>query len=164
SPSQSTRPAKSPTVATPQRDSSGTGSVPTTADTAAKAAATIASPPIHMSGLSAEPSLNRTAAAINTAEPPATSAWGARNPRGRVETSSLFARRPRAVCIASQATDITFGSGTPNKQLTPFGQTSDILRLSVAALTATLAAASPPLIQRLRTRFPRTRAAPQTDR
>src|SRR5205823_2973329 len=109
-------------------------------------------PPIHMSGLSAEPSLNRTAAAINTAEPPATSAWGARNPRGRVETSSLFARRSRAVCIASEATEITFGSGTPNKRLTPFGQTSEMRRLSVAALAvavvSVLAVAASPSVAR----------------
>jgi hypothetical protein len=39
-----------------------------------------------------------------------------------------------------------------------------LLILGAVALAALLAAASPPLIQRLRTRFPRTRAAPQTDR
>jgi hypothetical protein len=39
-----------------------------------------------------------------------------------------------------------------------------LLILASIALAAILAAASPPLIQRLRTRFPRTRAAPQTDR
>jgi hypothetical protein len=39
-----------------------------------------------------------------------------------------------------------------------------LLILASVALAAILAAASPPLIQRLRTRFPRTRAAPQPDR
>lgn len=39
-----------------------------------------------------------------------------------------------------------------------------LLILASIALAAILAAASPPLIQRLRTRFPRTRAAPQADR
>jgi hypothetical protein len=39
-----------------------------------------------------------------------------------------------------------------------------LLILASIALAAILAAASPPLIQRLRTRFPRTRAAPQPDR
>jgi hypothetical protein len=39
-----------------------------------------------------------------------------------------------------------------------------LLILASIALAAILAAASPPLIQRLRARFPRTRAAPQPDR
>jgi hypothetical protein len=39
-----------------------------------------------------------------------------------------------------------------------------LLVLAAVALAAVLAAASPALIQRLRTRFPRTRPAPQTDR
>jgi hypothetical protein len=39
-----------------------------------------------------------------------------------------------------------------------------LLILGVVALAALLAAASPPLIQRLRTRFPRTRTAPHADR
>jgi hypothetical protein len=39
-----------------------------------------------------------------------------------------------------------------------------LLILASVALAAILAAASPPLIQRIRTRFPRTRAAPQPDR
>ncbi|HYX76221.1 MAG TPA: hypothetical protein VE757_03500 [Gaiellaceae bacterium] len=39
-----------------------------------------------------------------------------------------------------------------------------LLILASVALAAILAAASPPLIHRLRTRFPRTRAAPQPDR
>jgi hypothetical protein len=39
-----------------------------------------------------------------------------------------------------------------------------LLILASVALAAILAAASPPVIQRLRTRFPRTRAAPQPDR
>ena len=39
-----------------------------------------------------------------------------------------------------------------------------LLILASVALAAILAAAAPPLIQRLRTRFPRTRAAPQPDR
>jgi hypothetical protein len=39
-----------------------------------------------------------------------------------------------------------------------------LLILASVALAAILAAASPTLIQRFRTRFPRTRAAPQTDR
>lgn len=39
-----------------------------------------------------------------------------------------------------------------------------LLILAGIALAALLAAASPPLIQRLRTRFPRTRAAAQADR
>ena len=39
-----------------------------------------------------------------------------------------------------------------------------LLILASVALVAILAAASPPLIQRLRARFPRTRAAPQPDR
>jgi hypothetical protein len=39
-----------------------------------------------------------------------------------------------------------------------------LLILGAVALAAILAAASPPLIKRLRTRFPRTRAAPQADR
>jgi hypothetical protein len=39
-----------------------------------------------------------------------------------------------------------------------------LLILGTVALAALLAAASPPLIQRLRTRFPRTRQAPQADR
>jgi hypothetical protein len=39
-----------------------------------------------------------------------------------------------------------------------------LLILAAVTLAAVLAAASPPVIQRLRTRFPRTRAAPQTDR
>jgi hypothetical protein len=39
-----------------------------------------------------------------------------------------------------------------------------LLILGVVTLAALLAAASPPLIQRLRTRFPRTRAAPHADR
>lgn len=39
-----------------------------------------------------------------------------------------------------------------------------LLILGLVALAALLAAASPPLIQRLRTRFPRTRAAPHADR
>jgi hypothetical protein len=39
-----------------------------------------------------------------------------------------------------------------------------LLILASVALAAILAAASPPLIQRLRARFPRTRAAPQADR
>jgi hypothetical protein len=39
-----------------------------------------------------------------------------------------------------------------------------LLILAGITLAALLAAASPPLIQRLRTRFPRARAAPQTDR
>ena len=39
-----------------------------------------------------------------------------------------------------------------------------LLILGAVALAALLAAASPPLIQRLRTRFPRTRTAPHADR
>ena len=39
-----------------------------------------------------------------------------------------------------------------------------LLILGVVALAALLAAASPPLLQRLRTRFPRTRTAPHADR
>jgi hypothetical protein len=39
-----------------------------------------------------------------------------------------------------------------------------LLILGVVALVALLAAASPPVIQRLRTRFPRTRTAPHADR
>jgi hypothetical protein len=39
-----------------------------------------------------------------------------------------------------------------------------LLILASVALAAILAAVSPPLIHRLRTRFPRTRAAPQPDR
>jgi hypothetical protein len=39
-----------------------------------------------------------------------------------------------------------------------------LLILGAVALAALLAAASPPLIQRLRTRFPRARTAPQADR
>jgi hypothetical protein len=39
-----------------------------------------------------------------------------------------------------------------------------LLILASIALAAILAAATPPLIHRLRTRFPRTRAAPQPDR
>jgi hypothetical protein len=39
-----------------------------------------------------------------------------------------------------------------------------LLILGAVALAALLAAASPPLIQRVRTRFPRGRAAPQPDR
>jgi len=39
-----------------------------------------------------------------------------------------------------------------------------LLILCAVALAALLAAASPPLIQRLRTRFPRTRTAPHADR
>ena len=39
-----------------------------------------------------------------------------------------------------------------------------LLILAAVTLAALLAAASPPLIQRLRTRFPRARPAPQTDR
>jgi hypothetical protein len=39
-----------------------------------------------------------------------------------------------------------------------------LLILAAVTLAALLAAASPPLIQNLRTRFPRTRPAPQTDR
>jgi hypothetical protein len=39
-----------------------------------------------------------------------------------------------------------------------------LLILAAVMLAALLAAASPPLIQRLRTRFPRTRPAPQADR
>jgi hypothetical protein len=39
-----------------------------------------------------------------------------------------------------------------------------LLILAGVALAAVLAAASPPLIQRVRTRFPRTPSAPQTDR
>jgi hypothetical protein len=38
-----------------------------------------------------------------------------------------------------------------------------LLILAAIALAALLAVASPPLIQRLRTRFPRTRAAPEAD-
>jgi hypothetical protein len=39
-----------------------------------------------------------------------------------------------------------------------------LLILGAVTLAALLAAVSPPLIQRLRTRFPRARSAPQTDR
>jgi hypothetical protein len=39
-----------------------------------------------------------------------------------------------------------------------------LLILAAVALAAVLAAASPPLIHRIRARFPRTRAAPQPDR
>jgi len=39
-----------------------------------------------------------------------------------------------------------------------------LLILAAVTLAALLAAASPPLIQRVQARFPRTRAAPQTDR
>jgi hypothetical protein len=80
------------------------------------------------------------------------------------------------------------GGGSGNKQLTPaeaqhqaelavpragtaqsIPDTSrplplPLIILASVALAAVLAAASPPLIQRLRARFPRTRAAPQPDR
>src|SRR5262249_57176305 len=68
--------------------------------------------------------------------PPARSFRGTRTPGGRVETSRLFARRSKAVCIASEATEITFAFGAPNKRLTQVGQTSQMRRLSLAALAA----------------------------
>ncbi len=79
---------------------------------------------------------------------------GGTNP-GQLNPQEAKKRAEQAVPHAGTAQSIPADSSTIPLPL--------MIMAGIAA-AALLAAASPPLIQRLRARFPRTRAAPQTDR
>ena len=80
---------------------------------------------------------------------------GTSGPGGKLSPQEAQKRADRAVPHAGKPESIPESSRSIPLPL---------LILAAVTIAALLAAASPPLIQRLRTRFPRARAAPQSDR